>query len=447
MSTSVQESFEEVLEKVNQKWQHGAIKDGPFYPTYHLEKTYSRHNRHPLGESKEISSGIHITGGRSIGFQNHTFDLATREAHWPRERIGGLHKGDQSSYRMRAPANSGKEGTDWIYLQGVKRGSAYLDGYLRNERFAPAYNFAPSQNTPIDFDDVSSTHIGGIDFIGANFKGADLSGLNFRERSFRIFSRGKPHLEFEDMHPNKYNGEWLSIRKEFMQYRIDCEESANRSEISNLFQKYHPILDQNRLSDFSQEVMETVGNTTFDWQPSRRNLWTIRRFVNCMSSANYRWISDSEFLEIKSGNVIVDENTKLPPNWVESGGYLLGKTADLEDQDLRGITIEGVDLSRARLHNIQSQNLVGKPKKLPWRWNLFQIGGNNNKGVLIGPGANLQDTNLGDLDLSRLNWKNWRHIKSGNTKGDPILPPPPHPKWPGEYFHLLVKRNGFLLGL
>ena len=155
-----------------------------------------------------------------------------------------------------------------------------------------------------------------------------------------------------------------------------------------------------------------------------------------LKSADLRYIdlSSATLTGIQSGGVIANSHTKLPRGWIASGGYLLGKTADLRHGDLSGISIQNIDLSQAKLDDIKSQNLVGKPKKLPPNWKHFQIGGINNKGVLIGPKANLQDTNLGDLDLSSLSNNDLKYIKSGNTKGTPILPI----DW--------SKRNGMLLG-
>ena len=143
-----------------------------------------------------------------------------------------------------------------------------------------------------------------------------------------------------------------------------------------------------------------------------------------LQSADLRYIdlSSATLTGIQSGGVITNSDTKLPRDWIASGGYLLGKTADLRHGDLSGITIQDIDLSQAKLDDIKSQNLVGKPKKLPPNWSLHQLGGNNNNGILIGPKANLQDTDLGDLDLSSLSNDDLKYIKSGNTKGSPILP-------------------------
>ena len=143
-----------------------------------------------------------------------------------------------------------------------------------------------------------------------------------------------------------------------------------------------------------------------------------------LKSADLRYIdlSSANLTGIQSGGVITNSDTKLPRDWIASGGYLLGKTADLRHGDLSSITIQDIDLSQAKLDDIKSQNLVGKPKKLPPNWSLHQLGGNNNNGILIGPKANLQDTDLGDLDLSSLSIEDLKYIKSGNTKGNPILP-------------------------
>ena len=155
-----------------------------------------------------------------------------------------------------------------------------------------------------------------------------------------------------------------------------------------------------------------------------------------LKSADLRYIdlSSATLTGIQSGGVIANSHTKLPRGWIASGGYLLGKTADLRHGDLSGITIQNIDLSQAKLDDIKSQNLVGKPKKIATKLEALSDRGINNKGVLIGPKADLQDTNLGDLDLSSLSNNDLKYIKSGNTKGTPILPI----DW--------SKRNGMLLG-
>ena len=96
-----------------------------------------------------------------------------------------------------------------------------------------------------------------------------------------------------------------------------------------------------------------------------------------LKSADLRYIdlSSANLTGIQSGEVITNSDTKLPQDWIESGGFLLGPRADLRHQDLSGISIQNIDLSQAKLDDIKSQNLVGKPKKLPPNWSLHQLGG------------------------------------------------------------------------
>ena len=84
-----------------------------------------------------------------------------------------------------------------------------------------------------------------------------------------------------------------------------------------------------------------------------------------LKSADLRYIdlSSATLTGIQSGGVITNSDTKLPRDWIESGGFLLGPTADLRRQDLSGISIQNIDLSQAKLDDIKSQNLVGIPKK------------------------------------------------------------------------------------
>ena len=66
-----------------------------------------------------------------------------------------------------------------------------------------------------------------------------------------------------------------------------------------------------------------------------------------LQSADLRYIdlSSANLTGIISGGVIANSDTKLPRDWIESGGFLLGPTADLRHQDLSGISIQNIDLS------------------------------------------------------------------------------------------------------
>ena len=159
------------------------------------------------------------------------------------------------------------------------------------------------------------------------------------------------------------------------------------------FQDLVPVLDEKRIEsvnkDGNHKIVTLVakrksGETWRDNGGYFDGKLSVKSEIDtCWVTAKYRWVDGAEFENIKSGNTIVNSNTKLPQGWFESRGYLLGPTADLRHQDLSGITIQNVDLSRAKLDDIKSQNLVGTTNKLPPNWSLHQLGGNNNNGILI----------------------------------------------------------------
>lgn len=104
-------------------------------------------------------------------------------------------------------------------------------------------------------------------------------------------------------------------------------------------------------------------------------------------------LSKSNLAGIRSGRITGP--VTLPKGWVLSGGFLWGPTADLSYERLYGIDITGADLQAAILTGVKTNNLIGKPAKLPGGY----IFGN---GAIFGPSVNLEAVSLKNLDLSKI---------------------------------------------
>ena len=81
----------------------------------------------------------------------------------------------------------------------------------------------------------------------------------------------------------------------------------------------------------------------------------------------------------------------LPEGWKLLGGYLIGPGANLDNANLQGLNLDGVSLVGASLNNLKSARITGSPL-LPEKWQL-------NGGYLFGPGANLENANLDNIDI------------------------------------------------
>ena len=137
--------------------------------------------------------------------------------------------------------------------------------------------------------------------------------------------------------------------------------------------------------------------------------------------------SGSDFYKVRSGDVTIARGAEaqLPDEWHFVGGFLLGPTADLSNQILSDLVLsKDIDLSKANLNGLKSNNISGNPS-LPDGWKLLKQEGKN-YGFLLGPGANLEDanffrTNLSDVDLGSLDLRTsvLDRVRSKRTTGSP----------------------------
>ena len=321
-----------------------------------------------------------------------------------------------------------------LKYNGEKRtGDADFFKYLAsNVKVAGRYHQEESQK---QYGDVP-----GVDFDGTDFSYADLRNTNFGRRTVKLNSiTSHPVLYKINLWWKRagWNNWYTWERKSH--FPFNCSDSGAIPAFG-----HHKFLVQNRLSSGKAHTLWTSGNGRTGWfnanwpdggggsrkVPQKYNLSTYR---GCMYSANYEWLSASTFNNIRSGGVRTNRHTKLPHGWIESGGFLLGPTADLSNTDISGISIKRAALKNADLDGIKSENLLGTPSSLPPLWNKFNFD-DSNRGLLIGPKVNLRNTDLGRLDLSSLSDEHLYRIKSGGTKGEPKLPD----NW--------KKRSGFLFG-
>ena len=141
-------------------------------------------------------------------------------------------------------------------------------------------------------------------------------------------------------------------------------------------------------------------------------------------------LSHANLVGIKSHH-ITGSSLVLPTDWQLVSGHLVGPTADLmgadftgrqlvgvnfagnnlayanlsgtnlsganlTDANLKGANLSDANLGEANLTNIQSTGIIGTPKMLPPDWQLINR-------FLVGPSANLSNTNFSHADLTNLN--------------------------------------------
>ena len=118
-------------------------------------------------------------------------------------------------------------------------------------------------------------------------------------------------------------------------------------------------------------------------------------------------LASADLASVTSGG-ITGTPTSLPSQWTLLAGYLIGPHSDLgganlsgvdvggadfNSADLNGADLDDADLTNADLFFVTSGGIIGTPTGLPLNWTLAS-------GYLVGPGADLEDANLGSVDLA-----------------------------------------------
>ena len=126
-------------------------------------------------------------------------------------------------------------------------------------------------------------------------------------------------------------------------------------------------------------------------------------------------LDEANLANVRAENV-VGVPSSLPTDWVLINKFLLGPEANLSsfilnDMDLRNVNLTGADLSAARMTSVNLTNtnltdatltsvygnsIVGTPIALPEDWTI-------QKGLLIGPTANLSGLDITGVDFRGLN--------------------------------------------
>lgn len=141
-----------------------------------------------------------------------------------------------------------------------------------------------------------------------------------------------------------------------------------------------------------------------------------------LSNSNLSWanltgtnLDEANLANVRAENV-VGVPSSLPTDWVLINKFLLGPEANLSsfilnDMDLRNVNLTGADLSYARMTSVNLTNtnltdatltevfgnsIVGTPNALPEDWTI-------QKGLLIGPTANLSGLSITGVDFRGLN--------------------------------------------
>lgn len=164
-------------------------------------------------------------------------------------------------------------------------------------------------------------------------------------------------------------------------------------------------------------------------------------------------LTNSNLKNIKSGNIIgtpiLSKGYKITKGYITGAntGYVsindlvIGAGVDLKNANLSGhdlsnynltdSNLNGADLTRTLFHNksqktilngVISGNIIGYPVFLPNNYKLI-------KGYIVGPNVNLNNIYEDGFDLSNtdltgveMTSSNFKNLKSGNIRGEPVLP-------------------------
>jgi len=130
------------------------------------------------------------------------------------------------------------------------------------------------------------------------------------------------------------------------------------------------------------------------------------------ASLNRTDLRGANMSNIESG--LLTGNPVLSDGWSVFNGYLVGSGANLGGADLQNINLSNrnlsnvnftyANLSDANLEGLKSSNITGWYATFPENWYIYS-------GHLIGPGANLSETDLTNISLSG------KHIENVNFRG------------------------------
>lgn len=94
-------------------------------------------------------------------------------------------------------------------------------------------------------------------------------------------------------------------------------------------------------------------------------------------------------------NITIDENTKLPEGWTYLGGSLISSEGGVR-VDLSGVNLEGVNLAGYNMFGWTGSGISGTPLGLPDDYAIVN-------GILVGPGVSIEYISLSGVNLSSYN--------------------------------------------
>lgn len=130
----------------------------------------------------------------------------------------------------------------------------------------------------------------------------------------------------------------------------------------------------------------TLGGAVFDRTDLRD-----ARFVNVD-------VGGADFTKARLGGIdsrgLTGTACLLPPGWALVHGFLIGPTARVSGA-MTDADLDGIDLRGVLMYGMTSGGITGTPLGMPTGWKLI-------RGFLVGPGARLENANLDDADLRRM---------------------------------------------
>ena len=269
--------------------------------------------------------------------------------------------------------------------------------------------------------DLTGADLTGADLTGANLTGANLTGAKFARARVSNLKTGNLIGV-----PASLPTEWSLLGG----YLFGPSANLMGANLSGLELRSLNLVDANfgganlagaKLIECRLEGVSFAGADLTSFVLSKSSISGANFRGATVNKAMLYNATGSVWTGVVSGNLIFNPSTPptlLPLRFKIFGGYLVGPGAVLDGAvldgfDTKGMNLDGFDFSGAELSGIKSGNTTGQPL-LPPLWKL-------NSGLLIGPGADLGQSNLGSVDLSD---SNLDHVKSGGITGLPSALPP-----------------------